>query len=104
MSAVYTDIVSSLDELHVAAMGTATGIVVHARAIKEVESFSPQQIKEIRINSNMTQKTFAACIGVSAKSVEAWEGGSSRPDGAARRLLGLMKEHPDFAEKMGIYV
>ena len=52
----------------------------------------------------MTQKTFAACMGVSTKSVEAWEGGRSRPDGAARRLIGLMKDHPGFAENMGIYV
>jgi putative transcriptional regulator len=52
----------------------------------------------------MTQKTFAACIGVTPKSVEAWEGGRSRPDGAARRLLGLMRDHPGFAENMGIYM
>ena len=52
----------------------------------------------------MTQKTFAACICVSPKSVEAWEGGRSRPDGAARRLLGLMRDNPNFAENMGIYI
>ena len=44
----------------------------------------------------------SACIGVSAKSVEAWEGGRSRPDGAARRLIGLMRDHRDFAQNMGI--
>ena len=104
MSTVYNDIMDSLNELLDAAQGKETGIVVHPRAVKEVEYFSPQQIKQVRLNANMTQKTFAACIGVSSKSVEAWEGGRSHPDGAARRMLGLMKDNPGFAENMGLYV
>ena len=103
MSAVYNDIMDSLNELLDAAEGKKTGIVVHSRTVKEVEKFSPQEIKQVRLDSKMTQKTFAACIGVSEKSVEAWEGGRSRPDGAARRMLGLMKDHPGFAENMGLY-
>lgn len=94
----------SLNELLDAAQGKETGIIVHPRTVKEVKNFTPQQIKKVRMVANMTQKTFAACIGVSPKSVEAWEGGRSRPDGAARRMLGLMRDHPSFAENMGIYV
>ena len=104
MSAVYDDIMSSLSELLDAAQGKETGIVVHPRTVKDVEVFSPQQIKQVRMDAKMTQKTFAACIGVSPKSVEAWEGGRSKPDGAARRLLGLMRDHPNFAKNMGIYI
>ena len=87
MSAVYDDIMSSLNELLDAAQGKETGIVVHPRTVKDVEVFSPQQIKQVRMDAKMTQQPFAACIGVSPKSVEAWEGGRSRPDGAARRLI-----------------
>ena len=104
MSVVYDDIMSSLNELLDAAQGKETGIVVHPRTVKDVEVFSPQQIKQVRMDAKMTQKTFATCIGVSPKSVEAWEGGRSKPDGAARRLLGLMRDHPNFAENMGIYI
>lgn len=104
MSTVYNDIMDSLNELLDAAQGKETGIVVHPRKVKDVEYFSPQQIKQVRLDANMTQKTFAACIGVSSKSVEAWEGGRSHPDGAARRMLGLMKDHPGFAENMGLYI
>ena len=102
MSEVYNDIMASLNELMDAAQGKETGIVRHTRTVKEVETFSPQQIKQVRINAKMTQKLFAACIGVSVKSVEAWEGGRSRPDGAARRLIGLIRDHADFAREMGI--
>ena len=104
MSQVYNDIMSSLNELMDIAKGKETGAVIHKRTVKELETFTPQQIKELRKASGLTQKTFAACIGVSAKSIEAWEGGRSHPDGAARRLLGLMKSHPGFAEDMGILV
>ena len=72
--------------------------------MKEPDTFTPQEIKQVRLDANMTQKTFAACIGVTPKSVEAWEGGRSRPGGAARWLLGLMRDHPGFAENMGIYI
>ncbi|MBQ9307922.1 MAG: transcriptional regulator [Clostridia bacterium] len=102
MSQAYEDIMASLNELMDAAQGKETGIVRHTRTIKEVESFSPEQIKYVRTSAKMTQKTFAACIGVSQKSVEAWEGGRSKPDGAARRLIGLMRDHADFAQIMGI--
>ena len=102
MSEVYNDIMASLNELMDEAQGKETGIIRHTRTVKEVDTFSPQQIKQVRINAKMTQKMFAACIGVSAKSVEAWEGGRSRPDGAARRLIGLMRDHADFAQSMGI--
>ncbi len=103
MSAVFDDIMESLSELRDAAEGKPTGVLVHRRTVKEVEVFSPQEIKRVRLDAHMTQKTFAACIGVTPKSVEAWEGGRSKPDGAARRLLGLMRDNPNFAEKMGLY-
>ena len=103
MSAIFDDIMDSLNELQAHAEGKPTGVLVHRRSVKEPETFTPQEIKQVRLDAKMTQKTFAACIGVTPKSVEAWEGGRSRPDGAARRMLGLMRDHPGFAENMGIY-
>lgn len=103
MSAVFDDIKDSLNELQAHAEGKPTDVLVHRRTVKEPETFTPQEIKQVRLDAKMTQKTFAACIGVTPKSVEAWEGGRSRPDGAARRMLGLMRDHPGFAESMGLY-
>jgi putative transcriptional regulator len=107
MSTVFNDITSSLNELAEHAQGKETGIVVHRRTSQDVIDipvFTPQEIRDVRIAADMSQKTFAACVGVSVKSVEAWEGGRSRPDGAARRVLGLMKSNPKFAEEMGLLV
>lgn len=78
------------------------GVRVHKMTVSEVREFTPAEVRQIRIDAGMTQGTFAVCIGVSKKSVEAWEGGRSRPDGAARRLLGLIKNDPRFPYKTGI--
>ena len=104
MPSVYDDMMASLHELIEMAEGKETGAIVHRRTVADLDTFTPQQIKAVRAGIGMTQKTFAACIGVSVKSIEAWEGGRSHPDGPARRILGLMKANPRFAEEMGILV
>lgn len=73
-------------------------------ALAKVKDFTPAEIKQIRLNAEMTQTAFALCLGASQKSVEAWEGGRSKPNGSARRLLGLMEIDPKIMDKMGIYV
>ena len=41
---------------------------------------------------------FAAVIGVSTKTVEAWETGTNRPIGPARRMLSLIRINPGILE------
>lgn len=77
-------------------------VVVRTVSVDEVKTFTPEEIKRIRLNANMTQSVFASCIGVTKKAIEAWEGGRSKPDGAARRTLGLMQKNPRFADEAGI--
>ena len=50
----------------------------------------------------MTQATFAEAIGVSVKTVEAWEAGTNKPIGIARRFLSVIKTDPDFFTKTNI--
>ena len=45
---------------------------------------------------------FAQYMGVSVKTVEAWEAGRNHPEGAACRLLALTKKDPQFPIKTGI--
>jgi putative transcriptional regulator len=85
------------------ARGDARGIIVDTLQIIDVPDFSPEEIKALRHAAKMPQRLFAQCLGVTQKSVEAWEGGRSHPDGAARRLLGLLQNDPDFFSKVGIF-
>ena len=47
---------------------------------------------------------FAQYMGVSVKTVEAWEAGRNHPVGAACRLLAMTKNDPDFPVKSGVVV
>ena len=50
----------------------------------------------------MTQSTFAALMGVSNKTVEAWEKGTNTPAGTARRMIGMLKADSSIPEKYNI--
>src|SRR5947209_4668781 len=52
-------------------------------------------VKRIRTDLRLSQDELAAMIGVSARTVRAWEQGVRSPKGPARRLLFVAARHPD---------
>ena len=55
----------------------------------------PLDIKEIREQFVLSQAQFAALLGVSIKTLQNWEQGRRKPDGAAQVLLQVAAKHPD---------
>lgn len=72
--------------------------------VNPVPEYDAQEIKDIRLSLGMTQTTFAKVMGVSVKTVEAWEAGTNKPIGAARRFLCALKEDPSLLVKCNIVV
>ena len=70
--------------------------------IEPIEEFTAVEIKNIRKNTGLTQVLFAKYIGVSIKTVEAWESGKNHPSGAACRMLALTKKYPLLPKESGI--
>ena len=64
-----------------------------------VKNYSPAEIKNIRNSIGMSQHVFAWYLGISVKTVEAWEAGTNHPSGAAGRLLSMMEMDPQLTEK-----
>ncbi len=58
-----------------------------------VERIPPEQIKQIREHSQMSQAVFAAILNTSVSTVQKWEIGAKRPSGLALKLLSLVKSH-----------
>ena len=58
--------------------------------VAPVQKFTAQNIKFIREKNGLTQKSMAAYMGVSIKTVEAWESGKNEPNGPSSRLLELI--------------
>lgn len=73
-------------------------------SIVPVEKYKADEIKRIRNSTGLTQRSFAEYMGVSIKTVEAWEAGRNHPEGAACRLLSLTKADPLFPQKAGIVI
>lgn len=70
--------------------------------VEPIESFKPEEIRSIRMETGLTQTLFAKYMGVSVKTVEAWEAGRNHPEGAACRLLSMTRNDPTFPQKSGI--
>ena len=68
-------------------------------SISPVSEFSNLEIKNLRFSLHLTQLAFAQLVGVSIKTIEAWEKGTNSPNGPARRLIGMLKEDPNLPEK-----
>lgn len=70
------------------------GMVVHERTLPDVDS------AEIRKSLSLTQRAFAAILGVSCRTVEAWESGRSNPTPTARKLMYLIQEDHNLVQKL----
>ena len=52
-------------------------------------------VQAIRRGFDLSQREFAALLGVSVKTVQNWEQGRRTPHGSARVLLQVAAKHPD---------
>ena len=71
-------------------------------SISSLPEYDAKKVKEIRAKTGMTQRFFAEFMGVSVKTVEAWESGRNKPAGSACRLLSFADKDPLFPQKTGI--
>lgn len=67
-----------------------------------LHEYSAEEIKEIRSKLCMTQALFALFMGVSKKTVEAWESGHNTPSGASLRLLSMVEKDPELPKKCNV--
>lgn len=71
-----------------------------AETFARKRSLPEVNISEFREFLGMTQKAFAAILGVSCRTVEAWESGRSNPTPTAKKLIYLLKEDTNLIKKL----
>ena len=98
----YDSIVKGLEEAVKYEKGKLKGVKVKRVHINEIPEFKSSQIKFIRTSNNLTQSAFSKVLGVSKKTVEAWEAGKNVPSGPAQRMLAVMSRDSEFLEKYDI--
>lgn len=67
-----------------------------AQTIAIKRSLPDVDVKAERESLDMTQKAFANVLGVSKRTVEAWETGRSTPSPTAKNLIYLISQKPDL--------
>ena len=91
----FSGLMEGLEEAVAYSKGKASGeTFVRKRSLPAVN------VSDIRESLRMTQKTFAAVLGVSCRTVEAWESGKSNPTPTAKKLMYLIQEDHSLVEKL----
>ena len=102
---VYEGIMQGLDEAIAFAKGDTTKARVRVLSTVDpvpVAPYKPSEVAKLRRALNMSQRGFATAIGVSPRTVEAWEAGKSAPSGVATRMLYLIDKDPSLVDKLVI--
>lgn len=68
----------------------------HVSLALKPTTYSPRKVKATREILNVSQTIFAQFLGVSVKSVRAWERGDNPVTGAARRLMDEIQSDPQY--------
>ncbi len=99
MSKYYEDLVASIEEAIIDARSSEEGLKRRIVTVMPVKLYKAEEIKEIRKKTGLSQKLFASYLGVSNKTVEAWESGVNQPSGAASRILHMMEMDRNLIEE-----
>jgi putative transcriptional regulator len=92
---LYDELKTSLEEAVAYSKGDKSKARVITRAVvreQPVPKYGAQGVAEVRKKLNLSQRNFALAMGVSPRTVEAWEAGVNTPSGSSRRLLYLLEK------------
>lgn len=81
---------NSMQELMKFAKAEENEVTIEEFNLDELPEYDAPSIKNIRKRTNTTQNELSKDLGVSVRTVEAWESGRSRPSGSSRKLLQLI--------------
>lgn len=96
MGNVYESIMKGLNEAVEDANSSGSRLKKRVVTIVPVKEYNAKEVQSIRKTTGFSQKLFASYMGVSAKTVEAWEAGTNRPSGTASRILSMMEMNADL--------
>lgn len=65
-----------------------------------IPSYTSKEIRSLRVKLNLSQLGLAAALGVSKRTVEAWEANRNAPNGAARHLIYLIQKQPELLNRL----
>ena len=67
--------------------------------VSPIKEYAPHEIRALRQKIQYTQSFFGEFLGVSLKTVQAWEAGTNKPTGTTLRLLQILEQDPRALDK-----
>jgi len=95
----YEDLKQSLEEATAYKSGDKTKARASVREMP-VPEYRAGDVVRVRSSLNLSQRGFAIALGVSARTVEAWEIGRNEPCGSARHLLYLIENNKELINQL----
>lgn len=91
----FSGIMSGLEEALAYEKGAAkAATIVRKRNLPDIDAAAARK------SLNLTQKSFAKVLGVSPRTVEAWESGRTVPSPTARKLMYLLSIDHSLVQKI----
>ena len=97
-----------LEEVRDALYPKKSGVLTKRNKYVKIEPLRPytaDEIRTLRLRLHLSLGLFAELLGVSEKTVEAWESGHNEPSGPALRLMNMIQRYPDvLMETHTVYI
>ena len=90
---LYAELKEGLEEVIAVEKGEREPLRVH-------RFFSSEDIKTLREKAGVSQRAFAAMLGVSVRTLQDWEQGRRTPTGPAMNLLRLYEAMPEATTRV----
>ena len=75
------------------------GVKTRKILVAPLPRYKGAKVRMIRNKLGFSRRIFSHIMGVSVKTVEAWESGRNEPQGPAQRVLMLLEKDDNFLEK-----
>ena len=95
----YEELKASLEDAVAYVRGDKSRCRTTVREIP-VPEYLPADVARVRLALNLSQRGLASVLGVSSRTVEAWEVGKNTPNGSARNLLYLIDRNHDLVGQL----
>ncbi len=97
----FDELMTSLEDAAAFAEGDKSRArVVEVEVDDPVPEYRAADVARTRQALNLSQRALANVLGVSTRTVEAWEAGRNEPSGAARHLLFLLDGDHSLVQRL----
>jgi len=99
MENYFDELKQSLEDAAAYTRGDKSRVRTTVREIP-VPEYLAQDVARVRLALNLSQRGLASVLGVSPRTVEAWEVGRNAPAGSARNLLYLIDNNHELINQL----